>query len=186
LPGVLTAVATLITAVTGLIIGLNQIGLFDHPHVSVDTAAVRTSRDGQRSQRPPVEEAGGGSGEGTADTLNRSPDDMLRSEGVGTLTTTSGTVEFDRISSMSMGRGKLTVQQLGSRVDIPLSSIKRIDFMDGTTITIHYGNGETEQAQFDCYWNLPVTFHTGGRELYYGDCGDFAVVTQIEFHRPVR
>jgi hypothetical protein len=99
------------------------------------------------------------------------------------LRTSAGDLVFDRITDMSLGNGKLSVFQLGTKVEIPLDKIKRITFRDKEVIRIDYWNGKSEEAEFNCYWNLPVRFYAGGREFYYGDCNDFKVVRQIEFHR---
>ena len=82
---------------------------------------------------------------------------------------------------MSMGAGKVTVSKLGARVDIALSKIKAITFRDGNAIRIQYWDGTSEETRFDCYWNMPVAFHSGESEIYYGDCNEFGVVQEIEF-----
>lgn len=103
------------------------------------------------------------------------------SAGIGTLITSQGELVFDRISNMSMGAGKITVSKLGARVDISLEKIKSITFRDGNAIRIEYRDGSAEDTRFDCYWNLPIAFHSGDTEIYYGDCNDFGVVQAIEF-----
>jgi hypothetical protein len=70
---------------------------------------------------------------------------------------------------------------MGTQVEIPLRSVRRVTFGEKNATTVEYHNGQTEQAVFDCYWNLPATFHAGDKEIYYGDCNAFGVVRQIEF-----
>lgn len=102
-------------------------------------------------------------------------------KGKGVVMTSEGSFQFDRITGMSMGHGKLAVSQFGSRVDILLSKIERIKFLQGNAVKIEYKNGESEEANFSCYWNAPVTFHVGEKEIYYGDCAALEVVEGIEF-----
>jgi hypothetical protein len=161
-PGMLTAVAALITALTGLLVALHQAGLLDRRDTEED-APSGESRPDPRSDPT------------SGQTAATQP-------GMGTLRTSAGNLVFDRITGMSLGNGKLAVSQLGARVDVPLERIKTINFEDQNAIRIEYRNGKSETAVFDCYWNLPVRFHEGGKEIYYGDCNDFRVVDQIEFH----
>jgi len=104
-----------------------------------------------------------------------------RNNGQGSVKTSEGTFHFDKITGMSLGLGKLTVIELGSRVDIPISSVVKIIFLQENTVRIQYENGESEEANFSCYWNAPVTFHVGEKEIYYGDCEALGVVEEIEF-----
>ncbi|WP_022949760.1 hypothetical protein [Methylohalobius crimeensis] len=189
LPGVLTAIAGLITAVTGLFVGLQQAGFFsdkqDIPHPT-DMSSPVTGPDTTLSSEPKAD-AHSGSGEPTGETSssrsrNLPQQSTPQKQGIGTLKTSSGSIAFDRIKGMSMGHSKLTISQLGTRVDIPLEQIKKITFQDKNAIRIDYWSGESEETQFHCYWNLPVTFYAGDKEIYYGDCKDFHVVEQIEFH----
>jgi hypothetical protein len=162
LPGVLTAAAAVITAITGLIVGLHQAGFFANGQDSQESAARVES---QASETEPT----------VGHAVGAKP-------GMGTLITSEGSVVFDRITDMSLGNRKLTVSQSGATVEIPLDGIKAITFRDGNAIRIDYRDGESEETVFDCYWNLPVTFHNGDREIYYGDCDQFRNVEQIEFH----
>lgn len=161
-PGMLTAVAAVITALTGLLVALHQAGFLDRWRTEEATPSSESRTD---SSRAPT------SGQQAA-----------TQPGMGTLTTSAGNLVFDRITDMSLGNGQLTVSQFGARVDVPLEEIKSIIFEDQNAIRIVYRNGESEAATFDCYWNLPVRFHAGDTEIYYGDCNDFRVVDRIEFH----
>jgi hypothetical protein len=101
--------------------------------------------------------------------------------GQGVVKVVDGSFQFDRITGMSMGANKITVSQFGSKVEIALDKIARIEFLDGGAVNIHYKAGQSEQAKFDCYWNTPVTFHGGGKNIYYGDCAALWVVQEIRF-----
>jgi hypothetical protein len=161
-PGMLTAVAALITALTGLLVALHQAGFLDGRDTEEDTPSGEPS-------------TGSSSDPTSGQTAGTQP-------GMGTLRTSAGNLAFDRITGMSLGNGKLAVSQLGARADVPLEEIKTIIFEDQNAIRIEYRNGESETATFDCYWNLPVRFHEGDKEIYYGDCNDFRVVDRVEFH----
>lgn len=164
LPGVLTATAAVITAITGLIVGLHQAGVFTNGgQEPIESPAPAESPESETE--PPVVGQG-----------------AVAKPGMGTLITSDGNVVFDRITNMSMGAGKLTVAQFGATVEIPLDDIRTITFGDGNAIRIVYRDGKSEETTFDCYWNLPVTFHIGNREMYYGDCDQLRNVEQIEFH----
>ena len=103
-------------------------------------------------------------------------------KGMGTLRTSVGSLVFDRIENKSMGRGELTVSEFGAKVIIPLSTIKKITFLEKNAIRIDYVDGRSEETIFHCSKNLAVTFIAGDKEIYYGDCQDFSVVKEIEFH----
>lgn len=69
LPGLLTAGAAVITAVTGLLLGLGQLGLFDGGHPAATASGSATAGPGQSrgTSQPggPVQPSGPGSGNGT-------------------------------------------------------------------------------------------------------------------------
>jgi hypothetical protein len=101
--------------------------------------------------------------------------------GAGRVKTAAGTFQFDRITGMSMGGGNLTITQFGSRVDLPLAKIARVQFLPDNAVKVHYLDGKSEQVKFSCYWNAPVTFHVGEKEMYYGDCAALRGIEEIEF-----
>jgi hypothetical protein len=102
--------------------------------------------------------------------------------GAGRVKTAVGTFQFDRITGMSMGVGKLTITQFGSRVDLPLAKIARVQFLpENNNVRIEYRDGKSEQVELSCYWNAPVTFHVGEKEIYYGDCAELRAIEEIEF-----
>lgn len=186
LRGILTSLAAVITAITGLIIGLQQVGILSNRQTIKQPAQISSPAAGKDTPASPESKVGpkpdntssaadGSSGHGT----NR----LSIPKGMGTLRTSSGEFEFDRITDMSMGNGKLTVSQFGSKIEIPLKKIKRIVFQDENAIRIDYWNGDSEVTNFDCYWNLPVRFYAGVKVFYYGDCRDFSGVKEIEFDK---
>ena len=101
--------------------------------------------------------------------------------GAGRVKTASGTFRFDRITGMSMGVGKLTITQFGSRVDLPLAKVARLQFLSDNAVRVQYLDGKSEQVELSCYWNAPVTFHVGEKEMYYGDCAALRAIEEIEF-----
>ena len=101
--------------------------------------------------------------------------------GAGKVKTASGTFQFDKITGMSMGVGKLTITQFGSRVDLPLAKVERLQFLPDNAVRIQYLDGKSEQVELSCYWNAPVTFHVGEKEMYYGDCAALRAIEEIEF-----
>jgi hypothetical protein len=74
---------------------------------------------------------------------------------------------------MSMGGGKLTVKQFGTKVEIPLAKIRKITFLNENAVKIGYVDGNSEDTEFFCYWNTPVTFHSGDKKiwLFRNQCG---------------
>ncbi|MGB8433611.1 MAG: toll/interleukin-1 receptor domain-containing protein [Burkholderiales bacterium] len=114
-------------------------------------------------------------------TEGKGSGDSSGKTGAGRVKTAAGNFRFDRISGMSMGGGKLTVTQFGSRVDLPLAKITRVQFLPDNTVKIQYLDGKSEQVDFSCYWNAPVTFHVGEKEMYYGDCAALRAIEEIEF-----
>ncbi len=101
--------------------------------------------------------------------------------GAGRVKTAAGTFQFDRITGMSMGGGKLTITQLGSRVDLPLAKVERVQFLPDNAVKVQYLDGKSEEVELSCYWNAPVTFHVGEKEMYYGDCAALRGIEEIEF-----
>jgi len=165
LPGILTGIAALLTAIGGLVVGLNQVGMFS----------------GGRGSHPSTQALGDANGAGA----NSSPGARTSAaRGMGTLRTSKGEVVFDRIDYMSMGEGKVTVSQMGAQVDIPLDKIKSLTFEDREMVRIDYWNGNSEELKFDCSSNTPVRFYAGDKEFYYSNCEDFRVVRQLEFTDP--
>lgn len=180
LPGTLTALAAVITAITGLMVGLHQAGFFggaqdgNQPNEVVEstTPTDSSSRSGTGTSNQRTE--------GQSDRVVRA----TQTKGQGRVATSGGSFEFDKISGMSMGRGELTLSQFGSEVKIPLSKIVRIRFLEGSSVSIDYMDGQSEETKLHCYWNTPVTFHIGEREIYYGDCEALKVIEEIEFFHP--
>jgi hypothetical protein len=107
-----------------------------------------------------------------------------REKGKGIVTTSTGSFHFERITGMSMGGGKLTVKQFGTKVEIPLARIRKITFLGENAVKIGYVDGNSEDTEFFCYWNTPVTFHSGDKKIYYGDCPALKAVQEIEFFPP--
>ena len=101
--------------------------------------------------------------------------------GTGRVKTADRSFQFDRITGMSMGVGEFTVTQFGSRVDIPIEKIARVRFLPKNTVMIEYRDGASEEVELSCYWNAPVTFHVGEKEIYYGDCTALRAIEEIEF-----
>ncbi|MCG6875022.1 MAG: TIR domain-containing protein [Betaproteobacteria bacterium] len=101
--------------------------------------------------------------------------------GAGRVKTADRSFQFDKITGMSMGVGQFTVTQFGSRVDIPIEKIARVRFLPKNTVMIQYKDGASEEVEFSCYWNAPVTFHVGEKEIYYGDCTALRAIKEIEF-----
>ena len=84
---------------------------------------------------------------------------------------------------MAMGNGALALNRFGTRVDVPLTELAKVNFRGDENAELIYRDGRREPARVDCYWNAPVTFRSAGRDIYYGSCTDLAVVTSIEFFR---
>jgi len=115
---------------------------------------------------------------------NKAMPSSQRAKGQGIVTTSTGSFHFERITGMSMGRGKLTVKQFGTKVEIPLAKIRKITFLTENAVKIGYVDGNSEDTEFFCYWNTPVTFHSGEKKIYYGDCRALKAVQEIEFFPP--
>lgn len=191
LPGMLTATAAVITAITGLIVGLHQSGFFVKNQDVRQPAQMSSPATGEGPASIPEPKAGARSKASDAPLVDEKSSPQAQKgpqqkapykQAMGILKTSAGNLVFDHVTDMLMGQGKLTVLELGARLDIPLVKIKRITFQDKNVIRIDYWTGQSEETQFDCYWNLPVTFHAGDKEIYYGDCNDFRVVGEIEFY----
>jgi len=101
--------------------------------------------------------------------------------GAGRVKSTGGSFRFDKISGMSMGAGKLAITQFGSRADLPLAKIARVQFLPDNAVRVQYLDGKTEEVEFSCYWIAPVTFHVGEKKIYYRDCADLRAIEEIEF-----
>jgi hypothetical protein len=118
---------------------------------------------------------------GVSSSSSRTEGGGSRKDGTGKVKTAAGTFRFDKITGMSMGVGKLTINQSGSRVDLPLAKIARVQFLPDNAVKVQYLDGKSEQVDFSCYWNAPVTFHVGEKEMYYGDCAALRAIEEIEF-----
>jgi TIR domain len=131
------------------------IGYWSYDHMSVSSSSSQTEGEGSGNRTGKV--------------------------GGGKVKTANDTFRFDRITGMSMGGGKLAITQSGSRVDVPLAKIARVQFLPDNAVKVEYLDGRSEQVEFSCYWNAPVTFHVGEKEMYYGDCAALRGIKEIEF-----
>jgi TIR domain len=142
-------------AMAAILFVVAGIGYWSYDHMSVSSSPSQT--DGEESGRPAGKVGG------------------------GKVKTANATFRFDKITGMSMGGGKLTITQFGSRVDLPLAKVARVQFLPDNAVKVQYLDGKSEQVDFSCYWNAPVTFHVGEKEMYYGDCAALRAIEEIEF-----
>jgi hypothetical protein len=166
LPGLLTAIAAVVTAVSGLMVGLREGGWLSPSTGRPAATAVAPStapKAGAATAPPPAASA-------------------PAAKAMGTLVTDARTVEFSRISAMAMGNGRLSARVGGARAEITLSRVRGLSFDDQGQVRIEYRDGRVDTAEFDCDFNLPVRFHVGEEVLYFGGCSDFKDVRQIAFH----
>jgi hypothetical protein len=118
--------------------------------------------------------------DGTSDARRAAP---AGSVAMGRVETRDGGFEFQSIGGMAMGNGALALTRFGTRVDVRLNELAKVEFLGDERAELLYRDGRRETARLDCYWNVPVTFRSDSRDIYYGDCTDLVAVTSIELFR---